>query len=177
MASCSPSAPAFVLFRAETIDDRFPNLDDAPVLVELLRFYTPVLKEREWLLLRRQPDGQPLLGDPVEIANGEIAAGEYLPIPPGVVWCELDIRDNLLAPLVRFLWQQPRVFVDVCTAEDDHPQTYRMISSMAVGGFLVSPLIEKTDDFSQVVNGFPTDGPTVSRLRIKASRSARWLTQ
>src|SRR5262249_35047162 len=46
-------APAFVLFQMAPLDGRWPASEDGDALVELLRAYRPVLREKGFLLLRR----------------------------------------------------------------------------------------------------------------------------
>ena len=47
----SASRPSYVLFSLETIDGRFPTLDDALLLPYILENYQPVLAEHRFLLM------------------------------------------------------------------------------------------------------------------------------
>ena len=172
----SERAPAFVLFKLQTIDGRFPTLDNGLVLRELLRGYRHVLVEQDWLLLGRRADPPPN-SPPVLIRSGDAAAGERLPLPAGVVWCELEVEETSLCRLVRFLFQQPPLYLEVFPRGEGTPVQYRLILSTARAGFLLSPLVANREDFDHLLSGDTGAGktPDLEAIRVKPTNTFRWL--
>ena len=106
-------------------------------------------------------------------------AGESLTIPngPGPIWCELDIRENFLGRLTRLVWGQPPLFMRLIpTAGSTQQEDDRIIPSMARGGFLLSPLVDSSDGFRELLARNAVD-PThnVSALVIEPNQVSRWL--
>ena len=175
----SNQAPEFVLFKLQTIDARFPTLDNSRVLRDLLHRYQLVLEEDGFLLLRQKnpPAGESL---PMQlIAKGKIVAGESLTIPngPGAIWCEFDIRENFLGRLTRLVWGTTPLFVRLIPeAGSIYEKQYRIIPSMTRGGFLLSPLVNSTDGFRELLARNAAD-PThnVAALVIESNQVSRWL--
>ena len=175
----SSEAPEFVLFKLQSIDGRFPTLDNSRALLDLFYRYQFVLEEDGFLLLHQKapPEGGIL---PMQlIANGQIIAGESLTIPngTGTIWCELDIRENFLGRLTRLTWAQPPLFMRLIpTAGSSQHEHNRIIPSLTRGGFVLSPFLTSTDDFRTLLAQNATD-PTnkFDALVIEPTQLSRWL--
>ncbi|HEX8279950.1 MAG TPA: hypothetical protein VF551_01125, partial [Chthoniobacterales bacterium] len=164
----SPAAPEFVLLKLQEIDDHYPTLDNASILVELLHSYRYVLTERDWLLLQRSPEARPARLE--LIASGEVNRGERISIPPGVVWCTLQIDENWRGRLFRFLLHRPKEFVEV-----ENGAVYPLPASMAQTPFLVSPLLDRDETFLRLLEGAETE--PVSAISVAPGKFRQLLTQ
>ena len=105
----SPSRPSYVLFNLETIDGRFPTLDDALLLPYILANYQPVLGEQNFLLMERTP-GPPrnLSYDRVYAAGLDI--GEKLDMTTwnsSPLFLRVSTTPTLLGRILTLLYQPP----------------------------------------------------------------------
>ena len=120
------SAPEFVLFKLQTLDARYPTLDDGPTLLVLLRRYRPVLVEKGYQLLKRAPDraGEPGAGD--VILERTVKFGEVIDARDwaGTVHTlSARIRPSLRGRLQRFVFKPSPVRLRVTTDESARPPT------------------------------------------------------
>jgi hypothetical protein len=169
----SKSAPDFVLYQIQSLDSRFPTLDNPLVFLELLKRYQPVLQESPFLLLQHRAE------DPVSISKslyseGEMHAGETMPLPPGPVWCELDLRDTFLGKLFRFFLHTPAIMMETDSPDQRTPGNWRLIPADARAGFLVSPIVQSNSDFLGLFEG---KGASVKSIRIHQGLLMRFLLQ
>jgi hypothetical protein len=137
----SAEAPDFVLYRITRIDKRMMASDNAPVLLEILRNYTPVLRERGFILYRRSPRG------PVKktlIAEGTIEAGQPPQILPSTgkpLWCELEIRETLAGKLYKQVLYRPPVKFDFILPVSKDRFGFDMVPPVAREGFFAAPVL------------------------------------
>lgn len=149
----SNKRPQYVLFNMESIDRRFPALDDAPVLLYLLNNYKPVAKEGGFLVLRASPgnfrDARPVLIHEQKIAFGEeldLSAYKNRPLIMRV-----SIQPTFVGRIIKFLFQSPVLAMN--TRMNGKLISYRFISSMADRGFVVSPLLLTNKDVNNYYDG------------------------
>ena len=163
----SDKAPDFVLFKPLNIDDRFPTLDNAGVLLELLRNYQPVLDERGVLLLKRQPSKQAQPSPTAKLlAGGKCSFGEKIALPKtaGAIWCRADIHLNLLGRLVGFFYHSPIFNLVGLSPDGIKKSVYRLVPGMASEGFLLTPFVSSAPEYVQLQSGHPTEGQQISAI-------------
>jgi hypothetical protein len=152
-----PAAPPFLVFKLETIDNRFPLLDDSLALFEIFRRYQPLLAEKGYLLLQKTdspPHHEPapqLLRKAVIQLNEEVVLGDLGCTPLRV---SLDVRCTGQGKFWKFLHRAPLLFLRVRTT-DNAVYTYRFIPAMARDGFLLSPLLLNTLDVARLYGNVP----------------------
>jgi len=185
-AACysGPQAPDYVLFKHQTIDGRYPTLDDAQALFVLLERYEPVLVERECLLLQRRP-AIPAQGGALP-ARAETALERAAPQTVRMEeWVDLravDRRGTLqvasaafsdlpAGQLWRLLVRPMEVMIEVETEASGAAAQYRMIPSMSRGPFLLDPLLAGTPDVLRLLRG---EVGREQRLRRFRFRHAGW---
>ena len=167
----SPKRPEFVISKLETIDHRFPTLDDTGVLVELLYHYRPILSENGWQLWETAHPAQAL--QPQLIAKLSAKLGQYVPIPENAfIWIELELKQTRWGRIAAFLYKSAPIFIEL---EDDRGQNfrYRIVPSMASSGWLLNPELTNDDQVALAANGAPL--PRYKWLRIVAERGGRRL--
>lgn len=141
------TAPDNVIFRVETIDERFPTLDDGPSWPLLLAGYRPVKLLKDAVLLRKDALAQPATSTPVATtAEHQLGATVTLPASAGKTFVKIDIQPSLLGRLAALLFRPDRLQLTV-TLDGGAQRTYRLVSDMARAGFLLSPLIEDSSEF------------------------------
>lgn len=174
-AYVSPTAPREVLFDVETIDNRFPSLDDALLWPILLTRYDMVGARGAHLLLRRAPQPREFRLRPV--ATMEARLGREIVVPEtasGLVWASIDVRTTLLGRLAAIAYKVPPVHLDVTTASR-RAASYRLIRGAAEAGFLLSPVIRDAWEFSALASGGGELGMArVRTIRVPSGTGSRW---
>jgi hypothetical protein len=148
------NAPAFVLLKMETIDNRFPTLDDSGALGLLLHRYKPVTSEQSFTLLRRIDAPSYQLET---ILNRTIHFGEALDISPWAgeqLFMTVDMKPSLTVRLRRIFYQEPRI--NILIQSEGKERKFRYIPIMGTAPFLISPLLETNDDVIKIYDGKPS---------------------
>jgi hypothetical protein len=139
--------PENVLFRVEPIDDRFPALEDGPSWPVLISNYSIAAADNFFLYLKRRPT---LAAAPTstEIYSGRHALDRDVPVPRAkdAVVAEIGVEQTFLGKLLTALYKSPELHISV-SLTGGGTKTYRLIPGMARAGFVISPLINDTNDF------------------------------
>jgi hypothetical protein len=168
-------APQFVLYRPETIDNRYPTLDQGLSMIELLTRYGPARSDNGLLVLERR--GEPMRGVLADGRFGTARFGEWVDVAanaaPVTVW--IDVEKNFAGSLAALAWRQPVTTLTVRLA-DGSERGFRLVDGMARSGFLLSPLIETVNDFSRVAAGASEveDARRVVAFRVDTAPVGRW---
>jgi len=154
----SSNAPEFVMFDLRAIDKRFPPLEDAMVLRDVLINYTLAGNEGDYLLLRRRQAEATRL---TLVREAEVPPGakiDLVEFGDDNLWMEIDVRPSLAGQLGALLFKPPKVQLYVWKAGRSAPdKKFRAPTSMLAAGFLASPLELTTRD---VLNLYQGTAPT-----------------
>jgi hypothetical protein len=170
----SPAAPTYVLMKLEPIDQRYPTLEDAGVLREILYNYTFEFQENGYLLWkRRRLDSAAapvpaIFDDRGATARANMGDDVALPAAPAI-WVEIDVRPSLRGALRAALYKPPEVeirTVDVAGVMSSH----RLVPSMSERGFLISPRLDASDVASASSN---LDRNAVVSFSVRAQKPDR----
>jgi hypothetical protein len=149
----SINRPEFVISKLETIDHRFPTLDDSKVLLELLYRYQPVASESGWQLWKAVNPFQTIKPRSVFSVNAQF--GQEVQIPAGSpIWLELELRQTGWGKVRSLLYKSALVMIEL---GDDAGQTsrYRMVPSMATSGFLLNPEVATDEQLLRAARNEP----------------------
>ncbi len=141
--------PDFHLLKLQTIDDHFVPQDDAPSLNALLQLYRPIMAERGMLLLQTHRDtpSPPLLR---QLKQLEFQPGDELTVPTAgadeMVLAAIDLPSSFTGRIRSALYKSAIVNLHVTIDGLPTPSTRRIIPSMAATPFIVSPMLETTED-------------------------------
>jgi hypothetical protein len=162
----SKRAPEYVILKLQPIDNRLPTINCAEVLVRLLQDYAPLFAERGYLLLKRQKTSErPLSADLRPLAMGEVKIGEALPVPKGMIWCELQLKETFAGRLLGFLYHSPEVYLEIASADGEVTQR-RILPALAGNGFLVNPIPTSESDFVQAATGHSPPNATTQSIKV-----------
>jgi hypothetical protein len=156
----SAAAPAFVLWRQETIDGRFPTIDDAPLVAEMPRAYEAQFTEGDYVILKRVRDLPARPQARVLLAERSAAFGEAVPVPESggtAIWLQADLGLNLLGRARAALYRPPEVTMRVVDARGSATE-WRIIPAVAADGFLLVPFLQSTADFNAFIRGTGSRG-------------------
>jgi hypothetical protein len=156
-------APRFVLAKLGSIDQRLVPLDDGLALGALLDDYHPALLGGDLLLLERNPASK--TREHTERSpwiEQEIRFGETFSIETADpwVWLEAHVQPSLLGRVRALVLRPAAVWIVLDGQLSERPETRRFSTTMAEGGFLVSPLIETSFDLFEAYTSpqsFATD--------------------
>jgi len=154
----SERAPDFVLFRLETIDDRYMAVDDSRALYLFLHRYEYVHSERGYQLWRRlEKKFDPAAIAPRPLYNRELAIGQPLDLRlhgKDPLWIEIDVSRSLLGRLRDFIYKPPFVRLSLKDTKGN-TTTYRMPTPLGRVGFIANPMIEELVGFMNFTGGTP----------------------
>jgi hypothetical protein len=150
----SLASPNYVLFKYQTIDNRYPSLDDAEVLTQLLLNYKPVLEEKGYLVWKKEDPPSSL-----EVSNTlktSLPFDREFTLPSiGWQWLQLEIKPSRLGRLLNFFYKLPQISLRV-NDNQGHQADYRLIPDMAAKGFLINPYLKDTRQVLRTATG---EGP------------------
>ncbi len=171
-----PDGPDYILFKVETIDWRLPALEDGLAWPHLLSGYRLRDVASGYLVLEESPVARRVsLGEP-EQHRVKVNEAWSLPIDKRQehgIWAEIDLAPGLWGRMTTFVLREPLVWVEFELA-DGSVRGFRLVPGMAKAGFLLSPLIETTDDFARHYAPHRAEvsaGKAVVRMRLIAKKA------
>ncbi len=154
----SKAAPQYVLFQLVALDFKFPPLEDAWVLRDLLINYQPVSAEGLFLLFKAkakssEPPRLRLLRQGVVGPGKPIDLREY---GDADLWLEIDLSPTVTGRLRQLLYRPPTVRLAAWREPARELLIrHRAPASMLAAGFLASPLLLRNED---VLNLYDRNG-------------------
>lgn len=161
--------PHNILFNVETIDNRFPSMDDGASWPTLLAQYELAGVTGKYLLLskRAQPSPKPTM---TPIFSKRVQLGESVDIGlrGSVIYAKIEITPSLLGGIASFLYKPTALKITVELSDGERRQ-HRFVPAQGVPGFVLSPYISNKDDFSKMLKapGAINALPSVDRLTIE----------
>ena len=152
----SESAPEYVLQRYQTIDNRFPSLDEARVLNILLVNYTFVFAENGYLLWKKKGNSSTKVSFiPKLHREDKIQFNERIELSElrhGNVWVAVKYQPSFLGRIRSLLYKPPSVKITVFD-QNTTLGRFNLVGPMAEDGFLLNPLIANQFDLLRFING------------------------
>lgn len=146
--------PAHVIFRLQPIDRRLPALEDGISWPALLSGYRATGMLNGYLHLQRRETAAELTdsGSAAEWQTHRL--GERIPLPDSnaVLLARIELHNSLAGRLMNTLYKPGQLEITVGLAGGVQRQ-YRLIAGMAEAGFVVSPLIENTNELALLFAG------------------------
>ncbi|MFT4505387.1 hypothetical protein [Caballeronia sp. 15711] len=172
-----PSAPDNILFSVAPIDGRLPALEDGLSWLTLINAYSAQGRSGDFAILRKNQVVAPASLKALERVDAVLGQSIAVPAGNAPVWARVDLMPSLAGRIVNILFATPEVHIEL-SFSDGRTESYRYISSMGAVGFLVSPLIRDTDDFTELMSAshdqhFASLRPT--SIRIVPQRNSSWL--
>lgn len=173
----SDAAPKFVLFNFGTIDGRFPAMEDARVLRDLLADYTLVGAEPPFLLLKHQTNSVPqmtLLHEGSVSENERISVAEY---GDADLWLEITLTPTLEGRLREIFYKPSEAYLTVWDQSLTHQVSCRAPVSMLAAGFLASPLVFRPQDALNLYMDKAVVRPGGYAIRLQDGTAGMWQPQ
>ena len=143
-------APDNILLTMQTVDARFPSLDDGLSWPEILTRYDVVQAAPDCVQLKHS--SQPRTYQLTPIASKNLMFGEtFSNIPTqGLIWAQLNIDPTLSGKLHSLLYKPAPLYMKVLLRRGDW--TCRIVPEMARCGFLLSPFVKDTQEFASLAS-------------------------
>jgi hypothetical protein len=162
-------APAWQVLKFQSLDDRLPAADDPLTLRAILDLYSPVLMQRDYLLLKRRPAAA--TSAPVLLETRQLHPGEtVIPPDPGpgrLLLFTLDAPLTLAGRVRTFLYRAPVLTARVASRLRAAPDTFVLKPSMLRNPVILSPLLLDNSGLIQLFGDAP--GNVVRSLKIDAA--------
>jgi hypothetical protein len=140
--------PGFFLLKYQTVDNRLAAQDDPLTFLGMLRHYSPVLMEQNYVLLKRHepaPEAAPETLGTVAVRFNETVQVPAVG-PDRMVLASFDIRPSLRGRIRAALYKPPLIFINQLGKNLVNGESRRLVPSMAQIPFPVSPVIETNED-------------------------------
>lgn len=136
---------SYILLNMETIDHRFPTLDDATAIPYIFNNYLPVGKDENFLILKRI-DGDnnyslQLVHEQVLGFSEKLDLSLWNKMP---IFLQVIVKPSIAERLQNILFQPFPLYI--VTNSKNGVSRYRFIPRMAERGFLLSPIIKTNND-------------------------------
>ena len=153
------SAPDFVIFSNQSIDNRYGFFDDQEAKLALIRdysclgFYEPE-KDNKFLLFQRNPNNTIINFSPPVEKSIKFSEEYNLEDTGKSYFIKFDINPTLFGKAVRTFYKTPQLLINF-TLEDGSTRLHRAILPILNNGVLINPVIEEEKDFFNFVNRIP----------------------
>jgi hypothetical protein len=144
-----PYAPDFLLVNLETIDNRFPLLDDGSSYLKMLSNYNFYDVDSNYIYLKKNLS--PIKLSMRKILSKKVEYNQKQIIPKsnnGLIFAKIKIKENTLSMIYNKIYKLPLLYIYVYT--NTLVKKYRIIPNMAENGFILSPLVETRQDIQNV---------------------------
>jgi hypothetical protein len=171
----SSAAPEYVMFSLAPIDRKFPPLEDAMVLRDLLLNYEPAVAEGEFLLLKLKSTHTPRLR---LLEQGAVRAGERIDLSGyggSDLWLEIDLKPTLLGRLRQVLYQPATVRLAAWREGSKGLLVRRRAPAvMLQAGFVASPLLLSNEDLLDSYTGKTPPRPGAYSVELLSGDRRFW---
>jgi len=136
--------PRYVLLYQQTIDNRFPTLDDSAALNYVLNNYTPIARDGDFLVLRQivaEDISFQLVHEQICRFGEKVDVSQWTREP---LFMSVSIRPSLLGRFMGLVYQQRPLYIRVFRGTSE--ERYRFVPGMAERPFLVNPVLSSNFD-------------------------------
>ncbi len=147
----SPSAPEYLLFKSQPLDNRLPATEDGLALSEILGRYEPQATEQSFLLMKKNSELQAGSLRPVmqagSLRSEVITFDQKITVNTRFRYQQLrlDIKDTIPGKIRKLFYKQKYIFIKLKT-KSGITYRYRLLPALARNGFLLTPLLLRTGD-------------------------------
>jgi hypothetical protein len=148
-------APDNILFRVEPINARFPSLEDGLSWPALINGYSSQKLDGQALYLHKRAAGQsPLPAIEPDLYGARRKFGEEVSLPESddPLFARIEFTPTMLGRILSALFKPPELYISV-RLRDGRVMTYRALSKIMRADFLITPLVNSTEEFALLASG------------------------
>jgi hypothetical protein len=145
----SKNRPENIIIKVQPIDGRLPSLEDGVSWPVILLNYDPSSFSNGYLILKSRFVSGHASEEPRKIGDGTYSLGEQINLPSSdePLFVKVDIRKSFLGTVLNTLFKPSQLVIKL-NLQNGLKREYRIIAGMSGSGFVISPLIENTEEFS-----------------------------
>lgn len=165
--------PDNIIFKIEPIDQRVPSLEDGASWPLLLVNYKPTLLTSNFLFLHKKK--HPHQVNLTLLKKESHALGEHVPLPKKqLLFVEINLKPTIWGALATIFFRPQQLQITL-QLKNGTTKQYRLIANMARSTFLLTPLIENTDEFSMLYEkDNQLNDKTVNSFIITTTQEINW---
>ena len=170
----SENRPENIFFKVQPIDGRLPSLEDGASWPVLLSNYEPSSFTDGYLFLKNRHASSQAYEEPTKIGGGVYSLGKQINLPDSDVplYVKLNIRKSFVGAILNTLFKPSQLVIKL-TMRNGFTRDYRIIAGMSESGFVISPLVENTEDLGLFFSGVNNlNDKRVKSIKIVAPRSS-----
>ena len=172
----SPRAPDFLLWNRETVDNRYPGLDDAPIVAGLAGHYEPLFAEGGyWLFAKRSALSREPLERRLLLARTVRFSEEVeLPKPQDhALWLEAKAVPTVLGRLRALAYKEALLYFST-TDDQGRRSGWRLVPRVAAAGFILVPTLSDGSDLAALMHGEARSSVRSFHLDAPAGEEEFW---
>lgn len=164
----SSSAPQYLIYHQETIDDRYHFFDEPATKTAILRRYTVIDSFDNKLLFKRSANVKKI--DTVHQGGQHVQLNQFYAIPETgePLYATFDIKYSNGGSIARFMFQPPQVTIHF-VLEDGRQLSHRLVITTLHNPVLISHYIENVADAKKFFTGSLPDGKKIKKMMISSS--------
>jgi hypothetical protein len=169
----SKNRPDNVIFRVEPIDGRIPSLEDGVSWPVLLQNYQPMQLTNNFLYLHKKNTRNRRLNPMTLLKSETHTLGEVVNIPDlnKLLFVEIDLKATVLGSLALTFFKAKPLQVTF-ELKNGLKKQYNIVANMAKSDFLLSPLIENTNEFALLYDDIRLlDNKQIKSMSISCNQS------
>jgi hypothetical protein len=147
----SESAPEYLFFRIESIDERLPSGDDGASWPALLTNYQPNGFADQYLILSKNSEKSTINMIPLSRASYQIGDWVNLPEKNAKLFASIDLEQSWQGKIKNLLYKSSPLLINL-RLQDNSIRHFRLIPGSGKSPFLLSPFIENAREFSFLYN-------------------------
>ena len=146
--------PDNVIFKVQPIDGRLPSIEDGASWPVLLSNYEPVSFMHGNLFLKSRNVFSHTQDEPRKIGGGVYSLDQniHLPNSDGPLFIKVNIKKSFAGLILNALFKPSQLSIKL-TLHNGIVRVYRIVAGMSESGFLISPLIQNTQDLGLLFSG------------------------
>ncbi len=146
--------PDNIIFKVQPIDGRLPSLEDGASWPALLSNYEPASVSSGYLYLKSRNASNQSFEQPRKMGEGVYSLGEQINLPnsDAPLFLKVNIGKSFTGTILNTLFK-PSLLAIKLTMHNGVVRDYRIVAGMSESGFIVSPLIENTEELGLLFSG------------------------
>jgi len=163
----SGSRPDNIFFKVEPIDGHLPALEDGLSWPALINGYAMQKLDGQAAYFRRRTAGQkPRVATQSDLYTAKHEFGEEVSLPEssGPLFARMEIKPTFIGRILSFLFKPPQLYISM-RLRDGRVKTYRALSNVMKADFLITPLVNSTEEFTLLAAG---GGKYLANNRVKS---------
>jgi len=151
----SDKAPERLLFGIESVDGRYPGMEDGFSWPGILSLYDSAGKTNKYIILKRRVRPRILSYEKLERKSFMLDKNIKLPFvdgSDGYLQASLDLQLTVLGSIIKTLYKTPEMYMTI-TRRDGSKSKYRLIVGVLSKGMIISPVVDYLPAWEQMITG------------------------